>query len=55
MVYICSAQSRNLRNLEIALRILRILKLRSKLLKIYNGHIYAPSACLCSSCNFQLG
>ena len=30
-VYICSAQSRNLRHLEIALRILRILKLHANL------------------------
>ena len=30
-VYICSAQSENWHNLEIALRVLRILKLRSSL------------------------
>ena len=30
-IYICSAQSENLRNLEIALRILRIPRLRSNL------------------------
>ena len=52
LLYICSAQSENLRNLEIAMRILRILRLRSNL------EIVQPISRLCDlhaeSTNFQL-